>query len=85
MAVSLEKQIAKKVLNIMTRALTTAMLTVDAHEGRFMKQELNLREALESPGFTKHSKRPYNHTAEYFARKNGKRIYRKKDKKYWGL
>ena len=82
---TIEKQIAKKVLTIMTHALSKAMATIDAHEGRYMSHELNLKEALESPGFTRHHKRKYVHTAEYLARKSGKRVYRKKDKKYWGL
>jgi hypothetical protein len=85
-----EKKIAKAVLDIMSKAIGKAMATIDAHEGRYMKKELKLEDALLEP--THKHKRRYVHTAAFWRKKkaqwtssHSKRTYTKKNKKYWGL
>src|SRR3989339_307826 len=68
MSTATEKKFARNVLSLMNVAISKAMESIDAHEGRYMKRELNFHETLS--GSKQKGIRKYVHTSEYWAKKH---------------
>jgi hypothetical protein len=63
----IEKKLSKAIINLVNKTIIKAMDTIDAHEGRYMKNELKLSEALEEPKIIK--KRGYTRKFKKLKRK----------------